>query len=171
MVDCDGDVPVLEERDKVVNVLYGAAASGNKHRLFGLGDPLDQEPVVQIRAGDFDNRNAKFAAEVYGFLVEGRRHWNAGSLPDSFDQDREFLFGKMRVARLLDIADVGAVGEVFVDEAVHIAELQLDCGAHVVEADYLGKHTYNLQAPLNTSEMVISHLKHKEVFENISVDH
>ena len=73
------------------------------------------------------------------FSSNGVAMRNAAGLPDRLDQRRVVVVGQLRVQRLLDVADVGAVAEILVDEVAHVAELELDGGAHVVEAHHLGE--------------------------------
>ena len=53
---------------------------------------------------------------------------------DGFDHRAQTLPRHLRVERLLDVADVGAVAEILVNEGIDVAELQLDRGMDVVEA-------------------------------------
>ena len=71
---------------QVVDIFQRGAAGGDDDRLFGLGDFLDQDPVIAVGAGDFEDLNAEFAAEVHGGFVEGRGHADAAGLADGLDQ-------------------------------------------------------------------------------------
>ena len=71
----------------------------------------------------------------------------------------------------LDVADVVAVAEVLVDEAVDVAQLQLDGGADVVEAHHLRVGSDDLEAALYVSQMVVGQLQDKQLIENIRTGH
>ena len=62
-----------------------------------------------------------------------------------------------------------AVAEVLVDEAVEIAELQLDGGAHVVEPHDPAVLADDLQPALEAALVIVGHLQHEEIFEDVSV--
>ena len=66
-----------------------------------------------------------------------------------------------RVERLLDVADVVALAEVLVDEAVDVAQLQFDGGTHVVEAHNLSVVTDDLQAALEIAQVIIRHFQYE----------
>ena len=113
------------------------AARRDDDRLPGLGDLLDEHPVVDVGAGELDDLACR--ARRRGRPTPRRTASPSGCsrcLPDRLDQRRRSRrLRHLRVERLLDVADVGAVPEVLVDEAVDVAELQLDRRAHVVEAN------------------------------------
>ena len=66
-----------------------------------------------------------------------------------------------RVDGLLDIADIVALAKVLVNECVHITQLQLDGGAHVVEAHDLSIVADDLQAALHVAQVVIGQLQYE----------
>ena len=134
-----------------------------------LGDLLDQHPVVDVRAGELEDLDTKFAAEVDGGLVERRRHGDAAGLADGVDQRRVVLVGQPGVERLLDVADVVAVAEVLVDEVVHVTELQLDGGAHVVEAHDPRVVRDDLEAALDAAPVVVRQLQDEQIFEDVAI--
>ena len=71
-------------------------------------------------------------------LVERGRHGDATGFADGLHHSLAIIRMHGGACRgFLDVADVVAVAEVLVDEAVHIAQLQLDGGADVVEAHHL----------------------------------
>jgi hypothetical protein len=76
-----------------------------------------------------------------------------------------------RVHGLLDVADIVAVAEVLVDEAVDVAQLQLDGGADVIEAHHLRVGSDDFQPALYVSEMVVGQLQDKQLIENIRTGH
>ena len=82
-------------------------------------------------------------------------------MADGLHQFGVILRLEARVKRFLDVADVVPVAEILVDETVDIAQLQLDGGAHVVEAHDLGIIADNLQAPLQVAQVVISHFEYE----------
>ena len=63
------------------------------------------------------------------------------------------------------------MAEIPVNERIDVAELQLDGGPDVVEADHLGERRNDSQAALHTAPMVVGHLQYEKVFEDIAVDH
>ena len=65
-------------------------------------------------------------------------------------QGGEVVVGHPRVERLLDVADVGAVQKILVDEVLDVAELQLDGGPHVVEAHDLRRTSWTIFSPRST---------------------
>jgi hypothetical protein len=52
------------------------------------------------------------------------------------------------------------------DEGVHVAELQLDCSANLVELHDPREITNNLEPTLNITPVIIGKLKNKQVAEN-----
>ena len=137
VIDGERDVAVGEEGDDVVDVLERGAAGGDDDGLLGLGDLFDEHPVVDVGAGDLDDGDAEFDAEVDGALVEWRGHGDAAGFADGLDEGCEMLVGEAGVEGFFDVADIGAVDEVLVDEVLDVAELELDGGADIVEPDDL----------------------------------
>jgi hypothetical protein len=76
-----------------------------------------------------------------------------------------------RVEGFLDVADIVAVTEVLMDEAVDVAQLQLDGGADVIEAHHLRAGSDDFQAALYVSQMVVGQLQDKQLIENIRTGH
>src|SRR6185437_10419733 len=109
-------------------------------------------------------------AKIDGALVEGRRRGYASCLTNGLDQRCVLFIGKSRIERLLDVPEIGTVDEIFMNESLDIAELELDGSAHIIEAHHLGKLLNDLQSPFHTSEMVVSHLQNKEILENILIN-
>ena len=66
-----------------------------------------------------------------------------------------------RVEGLFDVTDVVALSKVLVNEGVHIAQLQFDRGAHVIETHHLRIVADDLEATLQVAQVVISHLEHE----------
>ena len=82
---------------------------------------------------------------------------------------REMLLRQPRLQDALDVADVVAVAKVLVDEAVEIAELQLDGGAHVVEPRDPAVLADDLQTALEAALVVAGNLQHEEILEDVSI--
>ena len=74
-------------------------------------------------------------------------------------QRGEVIRLEARIERFLDVADIVAVAKIPVDEAVNVAQLQFDGGAHIVEAHNLRIVTDDLQAALKVSQVVIGHFE------------
>ena len=54
------------------------------------------------------------------------------------------------------------------DELLDIAELKLDGGANVVEADDAAVLAHDFQRPIELALMVARHFEHEEIFKNIA---
>src|SRR4029077_8779114 len=121
MIEGRRNVTIVEERDQVVDVLDGRAASRNDDRFFRLRHFLDQNPVVAVGTCDFENGDTEFAANVDGRLVKRSCHRDTASFADSLYQSSEVLSSEARVERFLDVADIIALAEIPMDEAVDIA--------------------------------------------------
>jgi hypothetical protein len=76
-----------------------------------------------------------------------------------------------RVEGFLDVTDIVAVAEVLMDEAVDVAQLQLDGSADVIEAHHLRAGSDDFQAALYVSQMVVGQLQDKQLIENIRTGH
>ena len=100
-------------------------------------------------------------AEVDGFLIEGRRHRDAALVANGFDQQPILVPLENGLLGLLDIANIVALAEVLVNEIVDIAQLQLDGGAHVIEAHNLRVVADDLEASLQIAKVVIGYLKNE----------
>src|SRR5208282_2850222 len=122
---------VVEKRDQVVDVLGRRAARRNDSRFLRFRDLLDQNPVIAVRTGDLKDGDAKFAAEINGTLVERSCHRNTAGFADGLHQCGVILRLETRVESFPDVADIVTVAKVPVYEAVEIAQLQFDGGAHV----------------------------------------
>src|ERR1019366_6775673 len=105
--------------------------------------------------------DAELAAEVHGTLVERSCHRDATGFADGLDECGKILWLEARVERFLDVADIVAAAKVLVDKAVNIAQLQLDGGAHIVEAHDLRIVADDLQAPLKVAQVVIGHFEYE----------
>ena len=139
MVDRQRDIAVLEERDQVVEILQRDPPVETMTGLrvlaiFSISNQSFRSELAILMIG-----NAELAAEVDRLLVERRGHGDAGGLADGFDQRGEVVLGQLRVERFLDVANVGAMAEILVDESVDVAELELDRGADVVESGPPGR--------------------------------
>src|SRR5208282_2869678 len=145
MIDRQRNVPVVKKPHQVINVLEGGSASRNNDRLLGLGDFFDQHPVVQVGAGDLEDLDAEFAADIDRALVEGRGHGNTTGLADTFHQRGVFVEVELSVEGLLDVADVTPPTKVLVDEVPNVPDLQLHCRPDVIEAHDLAVRGDNLQ--------------------------
>jgi hypothetical protein len=56
-----------------------------------------------------------------------------------------------------------------VNEAIDIAELKFDGSADIVKPGHTAMFTDNLKPALQTTLMVVRHLKNEQVFKNVSV--
>ena len=115
--------------------------------------------------------NAEVGAKIDGSLVEGCGRGEKPGLADRFHEGCIVVVGQPGVERLLDVAKILAINEVFMDESVHVAELQLDGRPDVIESNHLGERIDDLKAAFEAAEMVIGHFQHKQVFENVTIDH
>ena len=132
------------------------------------GHILIQDVLVGVHQISLDyvaQRWAFWGWRAYDFLLL------AFAFAHGVNQRRIFLLGKLRIERFLDVTDIGAANIVPVNEGVHVAELQLDGGAHVVETHHLGEGIDDFQSPVEPSPMVVGHFQHEKVFENIAIDH
>jgi len=68
-----------------------------------------------------------------------------------------------------DVADVGPVAKILVDEAVDVAQLHLDGGPDIVEAHDAGILADDLQAAFEFAVMVVGHFEHEKIFKNDAV--
>src|ERR1700674_4896646 len=152
---------IVEKRDQVVEVLEGRTAGGDDNWLFRLRHFLDQDPVVTVRTGNFKDGDAELAAEVHRTLIEWSCHGDATGFADGLHQRSEVFRLEARVERFLDVANIVAVAKVPVDEAVNVAQLQLDSGAHIIKAHDLCIVADDLQAALQVAKVVIGHLENE----------
>jgi hypothetical protein len=58
-----------------------------------------------------------------------------------------------------------------VDECTHIAELQLDRRAHVVEAYDLSKLLDNSETAIDTAEVIVGQFENEQVLKDVFIDH
>ena len=135
------------------------------HRLLDGSDPLDQDPVVEIGTRQLDDVDAEFVAQRDRFFVERRRHRNAAGLAYGAHQAGVVCFFEAGIERLLDVADIVTLAEILVNEGIHIAQLDLDGGTHVVEADDAREVGDDAQAALEPPPMVIGKFENEEVFK------
>ncbi len=161
MIDGQRDMAIVEKRDQVIEVLEGRAASGDDDRLFRLCHLFDQNPVGTVRTGKFEDGDSELAAEVNRILIEWSCHRDATGFADGLYQSGEVLRLEARVERFLDVADIVAVTKIPVDEAVNVAQLQFDGGAHIVEAYDLRIVADDLQAALKVSQVVVGHFENE----------
>ena len=135
VVDGQGDVAVLEERHQIVQVLERAAAGGDHHRL-DAGWPSSRSApsrcrrelaILRICTPSSAHRSTEASSKGVAMVTHPalRTPRPARRSPRSDQACRQGL---------LDVADVVAVAEILVDEVLHVAQLQLDRGADVVEA-------------------------------------
>jgi hypothetical protein len=163
------NVAVGEEGHHVIDVFLRGSAGGHDDRLARLGDALDEEPVVDVGAGDLDDRQVELFAQIHRGFVEGGGHRNAVALLDGLYQCPVFGLAEPGGLGLLDVADVFATAEILVDEVVGLAELQLDGGPHIVEADYLGEVIDDAQAPVHAAPVVVGQFENEQVFKDVVV--
>lgn len=168
VIDGERDVAVLEEGDDVVHVLERCGAEGDDAGFAGGGNALDEHPVVTVSAGDLDDREVEFHAPIDGLFVERGGHRDAATLTDGLDEGGVVGLGHPGVKNALDVADVGAFPEVLVDESVHVAELEFDSGADVIEAHYSTMFMHNLKSPIEATLVVVRHFQDEEVFEDVA---
>ena len=169
MVDCQRDVAVLEERNQIVQVLERAAPSGHDDGFAGVAifsmsiQSLPSElAILMIWTPSSWHRSTEASSNGEAIVTQPALRVASTSVPYSSARI-------LRVERLLDVADVGSVAEVAMDEPVHVAELQLDRSAHVVEPNDLRVGGDDLQAALDAAPMVVGDLEHEQVFEDVTV--
>jgi hypothetical protein len=57
------------------------------------------------------------------------------------------------------------------DELSDVTELKLDCGAHIVEANNLGKFMDDFKSPFDAAKMVVGKLQNEQILKNIIFNH
>ena len=82
-----------------------------------------------------------------------------------FDQAFVVGLGQLRVDGFLDVADVFARTKIFVDEPVHIAELELDGGPDAVEAHDAGKVIHDALSALEAAPVVVGQFQHEQAIK------
>ena len=169
VVNRQGNVAVFKEGDDIVHILERSGAKGDDAGLAGSRDALEQQPVVGIGTGDLDDRHVEIDAPIDGFFVERGCHGNAAALFDGLDHDGVVFLGHLGVHHALDVADIGAITKILVHKAVHVSELELDGGAHVVEADHAAVLMHNIQGALEAALVIIGHFKNEQVFKDITI--
>ena len=171
MIDADGDVAIAEEGNDIVEVFEGGAAGGDDHGFFSFCDFFDEDPVVHVGAGDFDDGNAEVGAKIDGSLVEGCGGGEEAGLADRLYEGCIVVVAQPGVECLFDVAKILAINEVFMDEGVHVAELQLDGRPDIIKSNHLGERIDDFEAAFEAAEVIIGHFQHKQVFENVTIDH
>src|SRR5213076_725839 len=99
----------------------------------------------------------QLAAEVDRALVERRGHGDASELANALHQRGEIVIGQARVDGLLDVADIGAIAKIFVDEGVHVAELKLQGGSHVVESHHLRERVDDFEPAFGAAPVIVGY--------------
>ena len=97
MVDRQRDVAVLEERDEVVEVLQRRSAGAGDDRFARFGGPFDKRPIVEIGAGELDERKSELDAQVDALFVERSSTRDATALFDGSYQLLKFFLRQARV--------------------------------------------------------------------------
>ena len=166
MIDGQGDVPVGKKGDEIIQILQGRTAGRYDDRSFGEGNPLDQEPIVQIGTGDLDDGQVQFLAEIHRRFIEWRRHGHATLLLDSGGQRAQFRLGQPCALGLRNITYVLAAFEALMDKTVHIAKLEFDRCPDIIESHHLGIIINDLQPAFQPPPMVIGQFQHEQIFEN-----
>ena len=166
MVERKGNPARGEEGDQLVDMgELGAPARGD-HRQAGRSDFLQQRPVANVRAGDLEDFDPELDAFVDRRFVERRDHGYHAGIAHRLDHRPKLVPTHLRVDRLFDVAHVGAAAMVAMDEAVDVAELQLDRRVDVVEADHPPEIADDLQPALELAPMVVRQLEYEQVAEN-----
>ena len=165
------DVAVGEERDDVVHVLERGAAGGDDRRA-SWSWRSSRSSIQSLRS--------ELAILMMGMPSSTQRSTERSSkgvavgmqpaLRMALTRVAYSLVGEAGVEGLFDVADVGAVDEILVDEVLDVAELELDAGADVVEADDLRELLDDLEAALEAAEVVVRHLQHEQVFKDVFID-
>ena len=83
MIERKGNVPTIEKRNEVVHIAKRSAPRRSDYRLTGLRYLLDENPVIAVRAGNLENRNAELTAEIDRAFIKRRRQRQASSVANS----------------------------------------------------------------------------------------
>lgn len=161
MIEGEGNVAVLKKGDQIVNVLQGGTAGGSDDRFASLGDLLDQEPIVQVGTGQLDDLHAQRHAQIHGTFIERSGAGQHARFANGRNQSGVIVRGQRGLQGLFDVTDVRTLAIIRMDQCVHIAQLDFDGGADVVEPDDLAELVHNRQTSLQLAQMVVGHLQHK----------
>ena len=155
-------LPVPQEGHDVVEFARGDTGRGDHHRQIRQHRALQQRPIGTGAARDLEDVEAAFDDEFDGGLVERRAHGEHALRFDLVDEALIALPRQLRLGEPLDIFDVGAAGEIRMDQAVQVPVLQLDREPIRIGAADAAELTSDVKAMLHVAHVVVGHLQHEE---------